>query len=242
MSHKQHQKARMASSQFLQLNDAYPIANEQAMMHSFTANPTLKRLNNQLRVDFAIDVHGRDGKRKREPTRSVYEEAAVNYEKEERMRRLKKKKASPTKNETRARVVFASNKTDTRRPIRYTEPSSAEISEIDCSYGGENYGDIQHTTTTDHHHQNMLMMHAAASLAQLSQRTGEGATIANENLIAIEKATIEAITKAHIATIAAKDEAIQAANAALAAKEELVKAQAALIAMMKESSAINTRQ
>ena len=93
----------MASSQFLQLNDAYPIANEQAMMHSFTANPTLKRLNNQLRVDFAIDVHGRDGKRKREPTRSVYEEAAVNYEKEERMRRLKKKKASPTKNETRAR-------------------------------------------------------------------------------------------------------------------------------------------
>jgi hypothetical protein len=48
--------------------------------------------------------------------------------------------------------------------------------------------------------------------------------------------TIEAITKAHLATIAAKDEAIQAVNDALAAKEELVKAQAALIMVMQQNS------
>ena len=62
--------------------------------------------------------------------------------------------------------------------------------------------------------------------------------MAKEKLTAIEKAAIDAIIKAHLATIAAKDEAIQAANSALAAKEELVKAQAALIVMMQQSSAV----
>ena len=39
--------------------------------------PGLKRLSKQLRVDFAISVHSSEGKRKREPTRSIYEEAVV---------------------------------------------------------------------------------------------------------------------------------------------------------------------
>ena len=39
--------------------------------------PYLRRLNNQLRVDFAVDIHCTEGKRKREPTRSVYEEAVM---------------------------------------------------------------------------------------------------------------------------------------------------------------------
>ena len=39
--------------------------------------PGLKRLSKQLRVDFAINVHGSEGKRKRQPTRSIYEEAVA---------------------------------------------------------------------------------------------------------------------------------------------------------------------
>ena len=39
--------------------------------------PYLRRLSRQLHVDFATDVHCAEGKRKREPTRSVYEEAAM---------------------------------------------------------------------------------------------------------------------------------------------------------------------
>lgn len=39
--------------------------------------PGLKRLSKQLRVDFAVNVHGSEGKRKREPTRSIYEEAVM---------------------------------------------------------------------------------------------------------------------------------------------------------------------
>jgi len=36
--------------------------------------PGLKRLSKQLQVDFASNVHGSEGKRKREPTRTIYEE------------------------------------------------------------------------------------------------------------------------------------------------------------------------
>ena len=39
--------------------------------------PGLKRLSKQLRVDFNVNVHGGEGKRKREPTRSIYEEAVM---------------------------------------------------------------------------------------------------------------------------------------------------------------------
>ena len=184
---------------------------------------SIKRLNNQLRVDFAVNVHECEGKRKRGPTRSVYEEAAANFEKEAKERRLKKRKTMAKREgcDIKPRVIFASNKAETRKPIRFIidTPPSAEISEF-----GEEEGYTHQYTDADH--QNLLMMHAAVSLAQLSKQTGDNATMV----------TIEAITKAHLATIAAKDEAIQAVNDALAAKEELVKAQAALIMVMQQNS------
>jgi hypothetical protein len=39
--------------------------------------PGLKRLSKQLRVDFAINVHSGEGKRKREPVRSIYKDAVI---------------------------------------------------------------------------------------------------------------------------------------------------------------------
>ena len=39
--------------------------------------PGFKRLSKQLQVDFCINVHGSEGKRRREPVRSIYEEAAM---------------------------------------------------------------------------------------------------------------------------------------------------------------------
>ena len=39
--------------------------------------PGLKRLSKQLRVDFATNVHGSEGKRRRDPTRTIYEENAL---------------------------------------------------------------------------------------------------------------------------------------------------------------------
>ncbi len=53
--------------------------------------PYLRRLSKQLHVDFATDVHCAEGKRKREPTRSVYEEAAMNL-KEKNLKHMMKKK------------------------------------------------------------------------------------------------------------------------------------------------------
>jgi hypothetical protein len=38
--------------------------------------PGFKRLSRQLQVDFSVNVHGSEGKRRREPVRSIYEEAA----------------------------------------------------------------------------------------------------------------------------------------------------------------------
>jgi hypothetical protein len=35
--------------------------------------PSLKRLNHQLDVDFSVDVHGTEGKRRREPVKPVYD-------------------------------------------------------------------------------------------------------------------------------------------------------------------------
>ena len=79
-------------------------------------DPVLKRLNKQLRVDFAIEVHGNDGKRKRQPTRSIYEEAAL--EAEQRVKRPYVKKSMKPKS--------SASTTDAEETT-----SSAGISEID---------------------------------------------------------------------------------------------------------------
>jgi hypothetical protein len=164
---------------------------------------SLKRLSNQLRVDFAADVHGSGGKRKREPTRSIYEEAA-----KEQMACGKKGKSSK-----------GVKKSSTIPRTKSTHNETTAISEVGDQ---DSYDDDTHE----------LMLRAASSLAQLSAGYTNGTNDANEKETEIAS-VVDTIMKAHADALAAKDEAIQAATVALAAKEELVKAQSAIIAMLQ---------
>jgi hypothetical protein len=92
-------------------------------MISMQNSASLKRLSNQLRVDFAADVHGSGGKRKREPTRSIYEEAA-----KEQMACRKKGKLS--KGVKKSSTI-----------PRTTHNETAEISEVDDQ---DSYDDDTH--------------------------------------------------------------------------------------------------
>jgi hypothetical protein len=82
--------------------------------------PGLKRLSKQLHVDFAINVHGTDGKRKRQPTRSIYEEAAMQEKKKAKRPYVRK-------------VVVVDKKSSSSSNEGGGNTSSAEISEIDES-------------------------------------------------------------------------------------------------------------
>ena len=83
--------------------------------------PGLKRLSKQLHVDFAINVHGTDGKRKRQPTRSIYEEAAMQE---------KKKAKRPY---VRKAAVVVKKRSESSSKESGGDTSAAEISEIDES-------------------------------------------------------------------------------------------------------------
>jgi len=80
-------------------------------------DPVLRRLGKQLHVDFAMEVRGNDGKRKRQPTRSIYEEAAL--EAKQKVKRPYVKK------------VVKSKSSVTGKEEEEEETGSAEISEID---------------------------------------------------------------------------------------------------------------
>jgi hypothetical protein len=63
--------------------------------------PGFKRLSRQLQVDFSINVHGGEGKRRREPVRSIYEDAAMERaNKKKRARRSYTRKSATTDNDS----------------------------------------------------------------------------------------------------------------------------------------------
>ena len=63
--------------------------------------PGFKRLSRQLQVDFSVNVHGGEGKRRREPVRSIYEEAAIERaNKKKRTRRSYVRKTTATDNDS----------------------------------------------------------------------------------------------------------------------------------------------
>ena len=178
-------------------------APEQTETITMQNSASLKRLSNQLRVDFAADVHGSGGKRKREPTRSIYEEAA-----KEQIACGKKAKSSKG-----VKRILAMQKT------KITHYNPTEILE----------GDDLDSRDDDTHE---LMLRAASSLAQLSAGYSKGTNDAS-NKETETASVVETIMKAHADALEAKDEAIRAATVALAAKEDLVKAQSAIIDMLQ---------
>ena len=202
--------------------------------------PNLFRLHKQLHIDFAADTHGHDGeKRKREPTRSIYEEAAANFEKDAAERALRKKMRRKMKKRQQAKRRWIAKKAISspkeKKQACPNGEASAEISEID--------EESMSSPAPPHYNQeeqHSIMLHAAASLAQLGRQNAlrmEEEVAAREKSATAEQHTMDAmLAKAHAdALLAAKDDALRATTAALMAKEELVKLQATLISMMRQS-------
>jgi hypothetical protein len=239
----------MAANPFF-LIQQQPSATELSAEERCTAAicTSLKRLSHQLRVDFAMDVHGSGDKRRREPTRSIYEEAALKFEKEEGKRQMAKKrkaKMSAARNQKKAagkrKAAKVSNQTTAKKgkklfpSKKFAETEEEE--EVSAGISEVEEDDRYHSNQAEPEHNETLLMHAAAaSLAQLGARPGIGATTENGKIASIEQAMVEAMNKAHTEVLAAKDEAIKATSAALAAKDELVRAQAAMIAMMMQGT------
>ena len=188
--------------------------------------PCLRRLSNQLHVDFAADVRGVEGKRKREPTRSIYEEADHNMKmaaKERTLRRMMKNS-----------VVYPRKKCAAKQQ---QQQSSAEISEVE--------GEEDNNQEEEDNNQTFIsMMHAAASLAELRVRSEQAHRISipiDQQIVALET-SFETMSKAHADTVAAKDEVIRTINATLVAKEELIRTQAALIKTMMQQSDVGRNE
>ncbi len=158
----------------------------------FTAmNPCIRRLNRQLRVDFASDVRaGSEEKRKREPTRSIYEEAAANLAKDTQEKALKKRARRLNK---RIRMKQQRRVWHPSSPAKKTEPED----------------------------QHLRMMHAAASLAQMSgighaAAAHEKLNAAEKTIGRITKAHSDALLaakdeaiRAATAALAAKEELVR---------------------------------
>jgi hypothetical protein len=187
--------------------------------HHHRVPSCLRRLNNLLRVDFAKGLGVTDGKRKREPTRSIYEEAEHD---------MKKDMAG----KARKRLIKKVNSIEKRKYTTKHRKQDAAASTSDSA--GEEEEDPCNMAT---------MMNAATALAKLRDGTRQSpaehsssAETFNHQLSFAEK-TIELLTKAHENTLEAKDYIIKSVTAALIAKEELILEQAKLIASMRQSAA-----
>jgi hypothetical protein len=164
--------------------------------------PSLRRLSNQLRVDFASNVHGAEGKRRREPTRSIYEEAAASMKKDMKERMLKRMMKATAKDEVVVMREFGTKKV-------HQEDANEEDNQTFSA-----------------------MMHAAKSLAQLKtslQTVGvqpeqsvtrklmiETITNAHNETISAKDEIIKAIS----ATLVVKDELIKAQAALISAMQK----------------------
>ena len=147
--------------------------------------PSLRRLSNQLRVDFASNVYGAEGKRRREPTRSIYEEAAASLKLDSKGRMLKRMMKAVAKDEAGVK----------------REPGTKRMHHtVDTEEDSQTFS---------------AMMHAATSLAQLKtslqtalpeKLTIETITRAHNESISAKDEAINAIS----ATLVAKDELIKA--------------------------------
>ena len=189
--------------------------------------PGLKRMSHQLRVDFAVNVHGTDGKRKREPVRSIYEEAAV---------------------ESNTRQPYQ------RRAKRILTENSPEISEIDeeeMTQHAKMLASLSSPapaacTKPRKQYQSQYNKHLA-NIVNTLNKTIESIHQTHASVVASKDETIAAlITAFKVSTnaVASKDETIAALTAAaksskeasadaLSLKTEIIRMQEGLIATLQ---------
>jgi len=164
--------------------------------------PCLRRLSNQLRVDFAAEVYGAEGKRKREPTRSVYEEAAMEMEKDMKERALKR----------------VAKKTGEMQKKKYTTPIHANTEDNDAyniikmMNAATSLAQLRVRNPNDASPVNIGESHKAS----ITEKTIETITKAHEDTLAAKDYIIKSITEA----LAAKEELIRTQSTLIAMMQQ----------------------
>ena len=164
--------------------------------------PGFKRLSRQLQVDFAVNVHGGEGKRKREPVRSIYEEAAIeraNKKKRARRQYIRKQTTPPSTDNESGDM----SEVDEDELLRHAE-MLASLSNA----SGQTTPEVK----TTHMESNPT-------------RTAEASSIIDSLARAMD-----IVTQAHAHALQAKEDTIRAMDAAAKALTETVNTQTALIA------------
>jgi hypothetical protein len=174
--------------------------------------PGLKRISKQLHVDFAISVHSSgEGKRKRGPTRSIYEEAVAAVEStkggKKKRRKIMMMDGKQQKHQKQQRKASSSKAMGGER--KEEKGDSAEISEID---------------ETEFFTQSRKPQQKQPQQKRMSKK-----------MIIM----MESVSAAHAAALEAKNEIIRSMMeshaSAIQSKDEIIRTQAALIATLKES-------
>ena len=186
--------------------------------------PGLKRLSHQLRVDFAVNVHGSDGKRKREPVRSIYEEAAVESNKKQPYQR-------------RAKRIFTEN-----------SPEISEIDEEEMTQHAQMLASLSSPAPTKPKRQYVSQQNKhLASIINTLNKAIESLHQTHASVVASKDETIATLVgavKVSANAVASKDETIAALTAAAKAnaeasadalnlKNEVIRMQEGLIATLQ---------
>ena len=162
--------------------------------------PGFKRLSRQLQVDFCINVHGSEGKRRREPVRSIYEEAAMEDAK-------KKKRARRANRKAQATVSISTAPS--------TDNDCGDISELDQEEI------MQHAEMLA----NLSSGHSSPENTVVDAHTKTKTSVVFEALTR----AMDAISQANAHALKAKDDTIRAMEVASNALAETVRIQAALL-------------
>ena len=159
----------------------------------------LRRLNNQLRVDFAASIHSTNTKRKREPTRTIYEEAAHCMKTDEEHRALKnllKKTGNALKHDTSTQSAIEENENHSIAKMMNAAASLAQMS-------------MKHECNLLHPNDEIDKMYS-------SKTTIETIVKAHEDTLAAKDYIIKSIT----AALAAKEELVRAQATLIATMQQ----------------------
>lgn len=149
--------------------------------------PGLKRLSKQLRVDFAINVHSGEGKRKREPVRSIYRDVVI-----ETGNRKKKTMEAPGK----SRRVKQERRRMDQQLLSSTENSGTDDHDDDAA--------------------ELFLNESKTHKKHLISKLMESVSTAHAAALEAKDEIIRSMVESHAASITVKDKVI-AAQAALIA-------------------------
>ena len=162
--------------------------------------PGFKRLSRQLQVDFATNVHGGEGKRRRDPVRSIYEEAA--------QERANKKKR--TRRQYNRKPIIAPS----------TDNESEDVSDI------EDDELLRHAEMLASLSNASGQVTPEVNTTRMERKPTRPEAAIIDSLAR----AMDIVTQAHVHALQAKDDTIRAMETASKALTETVNTQSALIA------------